>query len=121
MIYTKEQIDKMSNNEIHVAVAKKAGLDYEVVESDNGPYVTTTVHGKLPFSPCELWQHVMPIATNYDISLLMDESRAVVFDDMLDTDSTLDDDGLIIIGLESRHENLRRAICEVFLMMGIEQ
>lgn len=126
MIYTPEQLEKMSDGEIHQAVAEK--LDNGLTPDELGrmtqcKFDSKGRHYTIEFCPCDRWSDAMAIAIEYGISLetinRYSSVRAVVYDEELGSDTVLDDNGEIMHFLEASHENERRAICEVFLKMDI--
>jgi hypothetical protein len=108
----REQLEKMSDHEVNLAVAKKLGLDTEVgnMRYKGGAmigefvfaYLTPTL--QVRFEPCTNWNDVMPIAIDNKIEML------VYYNDVWIARKAK---------IYSLNQNPRRAICEVFLMMGI--
>ena len=129
MTYTKKQLSEMSDLEINMAVAEKAyrtdGYDTEFpkVFSDESSAgwlwlskVSPAYHtcGIGFFRPCENWNDVMPIAEDYGINLrwILGFDHKTVNGFEAETEEW----GSVSVG----KENAKRAICEVFLMMDIE-
>ncbi|RUM91026.1 MAG: hypothetical protein DSZ27_07135 [Thiomicrospira sp.] len=128
MIYLQEQLSKMSDLEINMAVAKKAyrteGFDTEFpkVFSDKSSVGWLWLSKVSPayqtcgigfFRPCENWNDIMPIAKENKISLTWcDDGDALVTDSIIDLECGFE-------CIEVKSNNPERAICEVFLMMDI--
>ena len=107
-MYTKEQLDRRSDHEVSLAVAKKLNLDYQYysdnandgfVEVLNEEYIWDC------FNPYENWNDVMPIAIDNQISIEHHSNTAWV----------ARKGEIFSLGV-----NPKRAICEVFLMMEHE-
>jgi hypothetical protein len=126
MKYTKEQLDRMDDVQITLAVAKKLGLVGRIVRLEKlerpskewriVEYVEITCtdnQTRTVFKPCESWDDVMPIAEKYEMKLDINDiySEVMVTEPCCDTYSVL---------AESHNSNPRRAICEVFLMMDLK-
>jgi len=108
--YTKEQLDAMSDHDITLATAKKLGLETKVYTNRHASFVE--VKNKYNswdcFEPCTNWNDVMLIAEKYGISLIYRNVNKMI------PMAKFDDSNF------QSNKNPRRAICEVFLMMGSE-
>ena len=118
MKYTQEQIDKMSDHEINLAVAKKNFVRNELIKDHKTHVIVTTVGlGGSNFNPCKTWNDVMLIAEKYDIGVYPGSNYAY-FSKCLEMFRGECQES---ISVESTNKNLRRAICEVFLMMDFNR
>lgn len=101
-VYTKEQLSKMSDHEINLAVAEKINLNFYVRDYQD---IEIVIQGKEEhldyciFDPCKNWNDVMPVAKKYKIDVYTSSS------------------GAFTEYLYIEHQNNRRAICEVILMV----
>lgn len=110
MVYTEEQLKDCINHGINLAVAKKLKLDFEVRDYQGLEIVIPEKEDNLDeclFDPCNNWNDVMPIAEKYELQI--DLRSNTCYHPVCDT------------AYISTNKNPRRAICEVFLMMDINQ
>jgi hypothetical protein len=100
MIYTQEQLNEMSDHEINIAVADKRGLQ---------------LGSNWSYQPTMRWDEVMPIAEKYGI----DVTNSLSINATNDVADWLDE---YYIGvLSSSNKNPKRAVCEVFLQLEINE
>jgi len=122
MKHTKEQLDKMRDHEVNLAVAKKLGLDTEVGNMRYkggaiiGEFVFTyhTPSLQVRFEPCSNWNDVMPIVIAQGIGIAqMANGNTRVYHYTPFIGKNGNRSGF----LNNDNPNTTRAICEVFLMM----
>jgi hypothetical protein len=111
MKYTPEDLRKMSDADINLAVARKLYPKYEILaqgirDVEDVCLGLPSSYKKKLFNPCFNWHQVMGIAEDNKIDVCFPEH------------------GGSLCCSKDRYENIsenpnpRRAICEVFLMMG---
>jgi len=122
MAYTKERIKQMSDHQINFAVAEKAYIveaiedtSFHVVKGTDHHWKWLDIFGVHPawsscgipfFRPCSNWNDVMPITERFNFNIVSPASKSV---------------SVTWKGHKLTHHNpnLKRAICEVFLMMDL--
>jgi hypothetical protein len=119
MKYTPENLRKMSDHAINLAVAEKiypmhdiseqSVCDWEDCDDDSHLELEVFVGGRNPFSPCSDWYEAIEIAEKNKINVCFPEHGSSL-------SCAKGKDGCY--AYISEHPNQRRAICEVFLMMG---
>ena len=102
MIYLNEQLSKMNNDEVEYAVGKKLG---DVYKDSDGRLIRNYERYSKQFNPTKSWNDVMPIAEKYKFNIsLASYSVAVTW---------------LGYKMVNHNRNIKRCICEVFLMMDI--
>lgn len=107
MIYTQEQLNEMSDNEINLAVANllshKNYTNESTIRTNN--FEEWMQLNDVIFNPCGNWNDVMPIAEKYGIEVAPRSKTAWAYDE----------DGVNQVVCK----DAKRAICGVFLMMEV--
>jgi len=111
MQYTKKQLDRMDDVQLTLAVAKKLGLKTQVYTNRHSSFVEikNEYNSWDCFEPCDRWDDVMPISISEWISFDTHGNGVGKY-------TAYSYGGT----LTAVNKNLRRAICEVFLMMEKE-
>lgn len=119
MTYTEDQLKVMSDHQVEEEVAKKLGLRYQsiekrvtllphIIEREVRVYLDNGRHNT--FSPCKEWNDAISIAGANKLDVNFD--RGVISSPLYQPDCKAYGKHI-----ERSNPNLRRAICEVFLML----